>query len=579
MGKVPDNPFPEQGLANTRKRLSELLDTFKVRGQAEVTAPHQLIEYALAGRMARAMDDPDWIFLAAGRHSAAKGVKLGADEKLPRVPAVFEKKTTWRRYEEEDRCGESSWKENYKSASENAKGIRKQFEEEESLGMLVRVSRADAEAEWGDKLAIAGLAAIAKGEDSWRVIHDGTHAVKVNPKIKVRDLVRYPSVAEQRRILEDTRDRPSPHFIFKGDISKAHRRVRVRRSDWGQQACRLDQPDEIWLNTVGTFGIASAGYYWTRAISVIARTLMAIMDNEEWWQLLFVDDFSWTFTGEHFLRNVLFVVYFYCVLRVPFAWKKFAGGHEFEWVGFWINIDTLSAGISEKRKTWVLKWIDEVTGDTLVKVKNCQEVLGRLQFVATALITMKPFLGPLYAWIASLPEQSCLPLPVSIKLILRFIAVLLQRCNAMAVVRPPAERAPLRFRADAKAEGEDVALGGWLCHPQGPKHSRWFAVRITRESAPWAYWAGDAYKAIATLELFATLPCVMAFGPPEGAEGMICLSGDTDNKGYTYIVNRLMTTKFPVRRAHGALPAARSSEDSPRPTLVTSRRQPRSRRS
>jgi hypothetical protein len=113
-------------------------------------------------------------------------------------------------------------------------------------------------------------------------------------------------------------------------------------------------------------------------------------------------------------------------------------------------------------------------------------------------------------------------------------------------VRPPAERAPLRFRADAKAEGEDVALGGWLCHPQGPKHSRWFAVRITRKSAPWAYWAGEAYKTIATLELFATLLCVMAFGPPEGAEGMICLSGDTDNKGNTFIVNRLMTTKFPV---------------------------------
>ena len=60
-------------------------------------------------------------------------------------------------------------------------------------------------------------------------------------------------------------DQPKPHFMLKGDISKAHRRVRVRRTDWGRQACRLEEQGDIWLNMVGTFGIASVGYYWSRA--------------------------------------------------------------------------------------------------------------------------------------------------------------------------------------------------------------------------------------------------------------------------------------------------------------------------
>ena len=109
-----------------------------------------------------------------------------------------------------------------------------------------------------------------------------------------------------------------------------------------------------------------------------------------------------------------------------------------------------------------------------------------------------------------------LRLPFFLVLILDFIKSALEKCGGMSPVRPLAERGILRFKAAAKAEGEDVALGGWLCHPQGVKHSRWFAVRITRANAPWAYWAGDATRAIASLELFASLLCVMVFATNKG---------------------------------------------------------------
>ena len=113
------------------------------------------------------------------------------------------------------------------------------------------------------------------------MVHDGTHGVKVNPGIVIRDQCRNPSVAEQRAIMDLGRDNPGPHFLLKGDVSKAHRRVRVCRRDWGLQACRLLDDDTVWLNTVGTFGIGSAGYYWSRALAVIARVLLCLLGKQD----------------------------------------------------------------------------------------------------------------------------------------------------------------------------------------------------------------------------------------------------------------------------------------------------------
>ncbi len=44
------------------------------------------------------------------------------------------------------------------------------------------------------------------------------------------------------------------------------------------------------------------------------------------------------------------------------------------------------------------------------------------------------------------------------------------------------------FRTDAKAEGDEVALGGWRCEGGvKPGEAEWFAIKITRDNAPGAY--------------------------------------------------------------------------------------------
>ena len=50
-------------------------------------------------------------------------------------------------------------------------------------------------------LVMAALGGIEKSDDSFRVIHDGSHGVKVNQRIRPRDQMRFPGIAEKSFIL------------------------------------------------------------------------------------------------------------------------------------------------------------------------------------------------------------------------------------------------------------------------------------------------------------------------------------------------------------------------------------------
>jgi len=230
----------------------------------------------------------------------------------------------WRKYDLEVLEGPPEWGRNYISASQSVPAVRKQFEEEAALGMMIRLPLEGAKAEWADNLHVAPLAALAKSDDSFRILHDGTHGVKVNPRIRVRDQIRMPSVAEQKFILKDVSDTELSRFALKGNVSKAHRRVRVRRCDWGAQACALDSEQEVWVNTVGTFGIASAGYHWGRLIAAAERLPFYFLPDSIFWRLIFADDFAWIAAGPYFDEDLCFTASSCHASACP-SWEKFGG--------------------------------------------------------------------------------------------------------------------------------------------------------------------------------------------------------------------------------------------------------------
>ena len=100
--------------------------------------------------------------------------------------------------------------------------------------------------------------------------------------------------------------------------------------------------------------------------------------------------------------------------------------------------------------------------------------------------------------------------------------------------------------------GEEVAIGGWRC--RGAKstfEADWFAVRLNRRNAAWAFARGEVFRTIASLELLGVLVSVMVLMPDDddaGAEslGSISLTCGTDNQGNSYLLDKLLTTKYPL---------------------------------
>ena len=101
------------------------------------TVPHfQPFRLFLLAAVARVSGDPDWKILTAAKDSFASGVPVGT-EKMPRTPAVYERKLKWRSLDDTEFVPEKS---NYQTAVGNEEQLEAQFQEEAKMGMCFKVT-------------------------------------------------------------------------------------------------------------------------------------------------------------------------------------------------------------------------------------------------------------------------------------------------------------------------------------------------------------------------------------------------------------------------------------------------------
>jgi hypothetical protein len=135
-------------------------------------------------------------------------------------------------------------------------------------------------------------------------------------------------------------------------------------------------------------------------------------------------------------------------------------------------------------------------------------------------------------------------------LIMRYLAEEL-RGSHMMPCEDPAENLGELFRLDAKAEGEKVAIGGWRVRGAGStRDAEWFALTLTRATAPWAFARGEPFRTIAALELLGTLVSLTVLMPIAEARGdksaLISMTCSTDNQGNSFLLDKLLTTRYPL---------------------------------
>ena len=537
-GRYKESPFSEDSLSKARDLVSRWIGS----SSPSVPAPGQSFHLELIGGLLKMAGDPDWQFFPG----LASGVNLGVGVPMPRTPKVFEEKVKWR-LDEVDELGVSE-RPNYKSVDPHTDAVEKLFKEERDLGWMIELPDDVAKKEYGDKLHIAALAVVEE-PGKLRVVHDGSNAVLINHKIRPRDQTRAPGAGEVRTIMREKAEAGRRIFCLAGDVAKAHRQIKVRREDWGYQACRL-RPGSVWLNKVGTYGMGSAAYFWARfAAGAQVRLGHYILGGDFALDLLlFVDDFLSMAENRAQIEACGFLIFFWLVLGFAFRWSKFKGGSQVEWVGYWMDFDASRFGVSQKRAAWLSNWLLTRAQAGSVDIKDFQAVLGRLCFAVGPLEFTRPFLAPLYAWLSSIPPAGTFELPWSICFLFRFIAAQFGEELRTSVVKPRGQDLGVAFRADAKAEGQLVVLGGWECLGGiPPARARWFSVKLNRTNAPWAFSRGEPFRCIAALELYASLLCLVVFGAswPEESQGTLCLGGVTDNLGNSFALARMMTSKFP----------------------------------
>ncbi len=560
-GGYSTTPFPAGSTEALRGYAEQLLAE---EGQPGVCLPRpgdrpQPIRVRLLEALLRSGGDPDvncWT-------QFAQGVPTGVSDRLPRTPAVYEKKTKWRLKDQEDPelwttpVEPHPWRDNYASVRPHRQEVRRQLDELVEAGLHLKMTPEDYRARWPQG-TVASLGAVTSekdnGEVAVRLVFDGTHGVDVNRRIRVRDQERPPSALDAKAFLRAQSKRRRPTMGLAADAKSAHRTIMVAEKDWGFQAARAEGDEHVYVATCGTFGVSSISYWWNRLASAVVRLGHYLTQaDDELWLLLLADDFKIESSAQRPKRTVVSFLWLLDFLGIAVQWRKVQGGDCIAWVGYEFWLAEYALGVSERRAQWAVTFCNRVVRDGVIRVGELREGLGRLAYIAGALDYDRPFLAPVFTFVSLFSPLAVRPLPLYVSTCLTYFAqrVARRRHFSMAVSRTQIRDGP---RVDAFAQGDQIGIGGWLPARASSgeirkEASRWFSVALDANTAPWAYSrGGQPYRAIAALEAYGVLLAILAFGPhlPADAKAKVRLQGLTDNSSNTFSVTRLMTTKFPL---------------------------------
>jgi hypothetical protein len=556
-GSIDDLPFQGAPWDQAQQRFQQVVD-----GGTSSTLPRpedqpQRLRVRLLQSILALADDPD----ARGMEHFCRGVRIGVGVRMPRTPAVYPRKRKWRLRSDDvgghddDLEGMDAWRLNYKSATIHRDEIHRQLLDHHRRGLCLRLT--PSEALELEALSVNSLGGVEKTHDdgrppSVRVVMDATHGVKVNREVRQLDRDRMPTALDVKR-LQREQSLSGMAVGLAVDAQEAHRLVAVHPKDWPLQGCRSDVSGEVFVYRVGCFGVTTAAYWWSPLGGGLLRALHLVLHpDDQVWALLMADDFKIESTASRPARAVVKTLLLLLLLGLPVSWPKTQGGSRILWIGYEILLRELAVGISARRATWCISFLDKLTRDGRVDIRYFRSGVGRLAFVFSALEWERPFLSPLYTYLSLARGAGHRALPLYVRLTARYLAerIALRRVYPSALHRPLCIDA---FRIDAHAEGMEIGIGGWLPRrdQQGvlrTELSPWFAFRLTPALAPWAYARGEPFRSIAALEAVGVLVALIAFQNflSAGSDAVYTVRGLTDNKGNRATISRLQSTRFPL---------------------------------
>ena len=544
LGKYEEAPFSEQAMSRLRAAWFELLEDPSSASHVEPGQPFYL---EALSQTCRAMGDEDWEVLTRAEDNYSRGRRLGVNRPFPRVVAVFRPKGKWREYDESEF---QAINENYASAKAVPDQLEKQFEEEEALGFMYPLSEKEARRRFGDTLRVASLGAIIKDDGSVKALFDGTHSVKLNNMITIADKLEFPTPSNVARAMEIQLEDGNHLLVgIAADIAKAHRRYKHAPEDHGYLGCRARPDGPVWINRVGTFGVACAAYHFARLAGLVGRDALRVAQQATLFQMLFADDLQIMAGGESKYHDIWVVLLYWLMVGTPFKWSKFRGGVCLDYVGFYFDYFRFKVGLSERRAKWIMDFIIDAQGCRgMIEHRRFTEFVGRLVYAGQVLYWLRPFMGPLHRWKAAIHPGTVALMPRMVMVVLRYLLKLLQEQHYLVSCKSPPMVYREAFRTDAKAEDDFFVLGGWeTLHSFDTKECRWFSVKVQAADFPYLFNSQGTAKGMSTVaELLATWLGLHLFGWLATTGRSFSVSAGTDNLANELVLRRQSTTKFPL---------------------------------
>ena len=552
-GQVKESPFSAEVLQSARSKIAYLLPDAQ---QAMCCPERQPFYLFLLAQSLEIMGDPDFEILVQGKESFAEGIPLGWDKPLPRTPQVFCPRVRHRKLDE---TPFEAVMQNYESAELSSEQLEARFRADEARGLMICTTEAEAKRQFGESsVLVAAMGAIKKPNGDIRPLHDGTHGIGLNNKIRILDALHVPGPNEITEATAIAAENQEAVFALSADISEAHRRVKVRKADWPRLGCKSSSTSRVlWLNTVCTFGISSSAYWWTRLFGCVGRWVLRMMGIAWAMQLVYVDDLHMVQAGEDKFLNLWLALLAYEVIGAPFSYAKFKGGITVDFIGYHIAYKGWAAGISDRRAGWIIGWIDDCeAGGWMIAGRRLTELTGRLNFVARLLLWMRPFLAPLYAFQAVLNRGTVARAPAMVCIALTFLRSELKKGSRLESVLQAWPDPRQAFRTDAKCETGRVVIAGWsLQKGTCTKDSDWFALEILPAQAPWLFKSdGTSQWASTSAELLASYAALQVFGHLNFEDRRdhlrLVVNAGTDNRSTPSIQQKGLSNKWPVQAVH-----------------------------
>ena len=200
-GKASCSPFDAAVVTKVREQLLEKLNASGIGATRQATDEPSSLHFRLVYALLKPFEDPD---------ACATGFRVGVGIWMPRTPAVYGPKHSWRLSRQRDpelylheETGHGTFHQNFKSAVELERAVEKELDASVIAGKALKMSESEARARFGPDLVVASLGALVKdgaGDDvKIRLLYDGTHGVQVNERIRVRDRDRMPSAPDVKR--------------------------------------------------------------------------------------------------------------------------------------------------------------------------------------------------------------------------------------------------------------------------------------------------------------------------------------------------------------------------------------------